>query len=630
MLAIKVNGGFLDLGDASASFTMINPIFDRENIERTFSYPLTINNTPKNKALLKYSPRLDGPTTTTIDGAELYIDGVLYEKGVIRIKNPSRYKTKIAFENKTLADWKTMGKTSIQNLSLPQTVPFNFCVEYHFRVEITGVHHPDSIVRIGINGKAYWALTEHMEDLVDIINEDYPGLCTFFSSEYLVYMEIGLKCTDPSLPIFVDTVPQMDFATIGIQHGFNLIDGPWDRTTGAMSDAWNEYLTNVHADPDTHVFPVSKNPALYGGDNPTYKSHVNYTDTSNSWPANSGFNAIQGTPSWEYALIPCMFLHKAIQAIADQIIDINVEGDFFEDDELATLVLYNTRTLDRTEVERLLEDEEEDTFNVHNWQFDLSDHLPDETVQQFLLDLMSTFGFFLHIVNGKLKFDFIKNVLNKPAIDWTEKAEPDYTQSFQDPEQFNFDYDRQGFDEELVEGQLQRINNAEDANEKLSGFFTCYMLEETLGFPPRRWIVPFAQEEGTSVPFGIANDSSKRILFYRGLQNDNQGNTYPFATHSNTDLDGNVIGNYTLEWDGVRGLYETWWKEITTLLMSTRVVTKTVRLNIQDILEMKKWDNPNRRIWHNEGVLEGVIKQVKFRAGRNGIGLAELEIYSKI
>ena len=61
-------------------------------------------------------------------------------------------------------------------------------------------------------------------------------------------------------------------------------------------------------------------------------------------------------------------------------------------------------------------------------------------------------------------------------------------------------------------------------------------------------------------------------------------------------------------------------------LLSAETVTKVVRLKIQDLLQIRKWKNSRRRIWHKEGELIGVIKRVQFKASTKGITLSQVEL----
>ena len=87
MLSITINNKALDLPpNISVPFTLLSPYFDRDKIERSFTFPVTIPASPNNQALLSYPTRLDGQKKRKYDGAALRLGGVDFEKGVLVIR----------------------------------------------------------------------------------------------------------------------------------------------------------------------------------------------------------------------------------------------------------------------------------------------------------------------------------------------------------------------------------------------------------------------------------------------------------------------------------------------------------------------------------------------------------------
>jgi len=96
MLQIKINNEFLDLGQFSISFELLNPIF---NDVGSFSYPFTIPLSPKNKAILQYPDRLHkSPVAQNYFDASIYVNGMPWKTGrlILREANDTTIKANFA------------------------------------------------------------------------------------------------------------------------------------------------------------------------------------------------------------------------------------------------------------------------------------------------------------------------------------------------------------------------------------------------------------------------------------------------------------------------------------------------------------------------------------------------------
>lgn len=83
------------------------------------------------------------------------------------------------------------------------------------------------------------------------------------------------------------------------------------------------------------------------------------------------------------------------------------------------------------------------------------------------------------------------------------------------------------------------------------------------------------------------NECPDRITLYRGMYTDMDGDDYPMASGIPWDGDGNLIGEYSLRWDGQYGMYETWWKGWHTMLRQGKNVTALLHLSITDLLSFQ-------------------------------------------
>jgi len=76
------------------------------------------------------------------------------------------------------------------------------------------------------------------------------------------------------------------------------------------------------------------------------------------------------------------------------------------------------------------------------------------------------------------------------------------------------------------------------------------------------------------------------LLFYRGVAQDSIGGDYPFASADDTELDGTVVGDYTLYWHGTKGLYKKWWEKYANFLLTTYHVEFYFLLDVTDFLNL--------------------------------------------
>jgi hypothetical protein len=106
--------------------------------------------------------------------------------------------------------------------------------------------------------------------------------------------------------------------------------------------------------------------------------------------------------------------------------------------------------------------------------------------------------------------------------------------------------------------------------------------------PSRQWEVPQVRLKGNTPTFevGVLNKSGTRLMFYRGLRPGSNGALYPMGSAGTRDFTGASTGNYSLQWDGIDGLYNVWWKPYLEFLRNTRPVEREVQLSLGDILSL--------------------------------------------
>ncbi len=139
MLQIKINNEFLDLGDYSVTFELLNPIF---NDVGSFSYPFTLPLSPKNKNILQNPERLHKSLN-----ANKYFDASIFLKG---------------------QPWKT-GRLILRE-STKTTIKANFVVGeggYFNKIKDLNLHE--------LQHSVYFAGSPRLDLFLDVFNYQYPN-----------------------------------------------------------------------------------------------------------------------------------------------------------------------------------------------------------------------------------------------------------------------------------------------------------------------------------------------------------------------------------------------------------------------------------------------------------------------
>ena len=129
MIALKVGDTFLEFKKkASITINMECPIFDREGVERIYSYPFSLPNSPRNQVALSFANRLDVTTKIKID-ATLFLDNNSFEEGILVVNGSTSKQINVTFQNKAinlLDDFKTV---QLQDISMPVQLTEDYCPE---------------------------------------------------------------------------------------------------------------------------------------------------------------------------------------------------------------------------------------------------------------------------------------------------------------------------------------------------------------------------------------------------------------------------------------------------------------------------------------------------------------------
>lgn len=608
MIALKLSSGWLDINaKTTVTVNLLNPIFDQDSVYRVTTRPFKIDATPNNVKKLGHINRHDVRTKTVKVVAELHIHDQLFESGFLII-NGFDDQISVSFQSVEIDFLSELEQIKIDEILETITIPQTVQPETVWQLDAP----PDRYTLI-INDQAFSLLANSGEDYDDIIdwfiaevNAIYPGAVSFNapgSGEFTV----NGSAYDP----FV-----IDFT---FYEGMSLVSST--NIGEARQTNFQSYLSDLITTPvDSHGFPTIRNLTAYGTSNNLYTLYLNYYHDGNFID-----NTEELTKDWYMTYIPFVKVVYILDKIIENTSLSDVAGGWLDIGDIAQLVIYNNRTLDQLFYELYPSDVNNQYFNGGKSSFSLNDHVPEMTAKEFLDVLVDGFALFHRVVNNVLYIDKKVTPLSLPPIDWTTKQEPEVNEDILEDEGFYIEFTKDEKDTYQVDMQHDPLTVGDGVNRLPIPWSVPYnvTLADTHHDDLNQWkMIVISQILSNTEGLG-ENEYGLRFFFDRGIQEDADGADYWMADYSDTDTQGNSIGDLSLTISGEKGLYKVFYEKYVELL-DNNTVEKVMRLSIQDILNLKKWDNARRYMYSNDGAFVGVIKSVQFKATTKGISLSRV------
>jgi hypothetical protein len=316
-----------------------------------------------------------------------------------------------------------------------------------------------------------------------------------------------------------------------------------------------------------YVLAPVRNAEFFDDKNPAFKGVLNYFSPAGGLaPASAA-----------QVFVPMFYLVPLLREIMAQI-GYSVAGDWVDDAEIQTLVVYSDRALPAGLAEGA------DLLPAR--------HLPDITVPELLLALQNMFCLGLYFQPGRreLRISALRNQVarqayldrpgallrtstaNETAGFWL-KLQPD---------------EEDELDKTLNVGWQERKLGA--GQEKITvAAGTLHMVREAdPNLPARRWLLPAIAAKGASTEYELGDDTRTglRLLFNRGPQPDSQGQDYRLLSAECTNYAGARVGQYSLHLDGPDGLCERWHKPWLDFRSRAVVHEYEVPFRIADLLAL--------------------------------------------
>lgn len=607
MFAIRINDTYLDLDPRAAiSIRMNNPIFDADNFPRVWTLPFSLPLTPRNLAALGYPNLINFAGKRKYPNTVFYIRGLPFETGTFTVTEASDKFIKATFKNINLAFLEDLDNIKINKILETIAIPQNNTAQ-----TILSTNSPPGNYSINVNdinfsldgSTGYGDPVQVAGHFSLEINQVFPNLTSVTTPDRLIFTPSAGEQTK-----------------IQIFEGFTVFSN--NATAVANQSNMGDYIADSHTNGNTKVaFPTYYNDAQYENGNPIFEGYINYYENGQLKQ-----NTPQLTEQFEHTVVPFVRIPYILQQIVQNSDIKAIAGDFYNLADTQQLVIYNNYALDQISEYFDVSASGIRYLNGYKASIDLNQHIPDISAKD-ALKLLDFANVYYEIKGETL---YIRNKINQllqPAINWSKKAEPGYNIDFEEREGFSLEYPTDDTDIAKRDNQLTPITLGNGVEPIILPIGTIYEDMRSVFLDPDSftWSVPFVQQKGSSDELKTGmNETGIKLLFDRGLQNNSRGNTYPFGTHKATNYEGNSVGTYTLDWSGATGIYEKFWKQYLPLLQND-TVTKNIRLNIQDILDLRKWENSRRTIRHPNGHLSGVIKTISFKIDQTGISPATVE-----
>lgn len=225
------------------------------------------------------------------------------------------------------------------------------------------------------------------------------------------------------------------------------------------------------------AFPSVYNRELYEGNNQLHDGIVNrYDSQGRMYFGNISYQTFADAFRWQHAIIPFIYLTDVVKKIFSSL-NIEVTGDFFFNDRVKRMLLYNNHTLDYIQIySRQTQsvsrrtvvaihqgtanpDQENLVYeNIHDFNIKLKNHVPDYPIIEFLKSVKNYFAikYDFNIIQNKVEIRFIRDIIRSMVtLDMTAKASNVYSLAHSKETGFSFEYDRK--DPILQDGQTKGL-----------------------------------------------------------------------------------------------------------------------------------------------------------------------------
>lgn len=598
MLSIRLNNELLDLDtDAGMEVVLSCPLFDKDRLARTFSYPFRLPLSNRNMKAMQHVHRFDATNPWETSGCTLEVAGAQLEAGEMVTLGSDPEQVEVQFRNLPVTVVEALGKINVheilETLTIPDTTDDAAIIltvtapPFAYQIRVGGIDYT-----LGLGASAGMTLPEVCTYFKDAINADYPGMAT--SNTTQVILSSAQVNDHPAVWSTMTGFTIASYISVGQKSQNDFL----------------AYVAAVVATPvDEIVWPVYEWSGLYAGKNALYEGTVN--------PLFDGVG-LENVPNeeesrFQYTYAPGVRLPYILERIRA------AAGIGY----LAGYVTDNADFLKAFEVSNLTCDEsykdyyDDETYKYLNGfgsSIDLNRHVPKMTALDFLKKLSAGLNLIMEYKHGGLYFTKVLDLLKDAPADWSEYValkEYNYTLKTPDGVTMAFpDNDKEGYS---TPGQLEDYVVA-PGKTRITLPFGTFASNNGFLLDHGTYRCPQTNQPGQSPIFGGHNtDLPLTLLFYRGIKETSVTEEYAYATHDELDTDETtVIGVLSLELDGTYGL-------VAQNFGSSLLFTDLQSLDIRAVLPasalhtLRLWKNARVRFFHPNGAVVMVLRSVEFQ-----------------
>ena len=635
MFAIEVDGQFLEIeGTPSLTLNLLNPAYDQDSVDRKFTYPVILSLSPRNKAILQHADRID-TKGKRVYAATLYISHIPYERGELIIDKSTEKVMRAHFASTSIGLNDRLKDIQVNEILDVIKLPYLEDAEKHYLVQ--NIDFVNKSRTICVNGVDYTinlttedAPTDAADMLADLINADYPGLVTIETDEPNKLMIFKSKFHD--VEIILKSPEILIVGPLAGEFGF----------PARAQETLRQHLLDLRDDPDErYSFPLIMAPDYYP-DVIDYLGYINYL-ISGFIPVNQyyGFDGVSGAdedapPQFLYTIAPCVRVKYIIEAIFEHL-DFNlVRGEIYDNEDLHKLSIFTTNTLDWERTDEFFIEGNVRRFKVNGFRttIDLNKFVPDENAHDFFTTFMESFNLY-YIIEGKtIEIRPKLNQLHGSTMNLTLKTEApfEHERNFNDGETYCFIQDDE--DTPTYEDQVQPVVIGPGKEKIEIPYLPLYNavaagIRNITEFDFIIWLLKTCTVGYTanSPDYGLSSSPELRYFFDNGRQPSHPdiGGTFIMASNDNIDYEGEALGDLSLQLHTPRGTHDKYFRGWPIESISS-LITKSIRLDIQDLLTIRKWETARIRFYHDKGEAEGIIKSIQVTITDAGIQPARVDI----
>lgn len=613
-LRFKNSGNFVPLSkDIVFPMRFKNSLLvDEDNFESMWSLPVSL---PYNESLWRELNIPDNASVLKPDNSEHEVDilvaKALHYDGILQVLRSDKNKVEVNVWDKLFPDG--FGEQTIKELM--SGITYNV-VEFdpYMTIQFTGstpafttwtFHYGDLSWNISVlAGYDIDLVLTNLQLAINLGEATHHLHCTNLGSD-----NIKLEYTG-------DWVNPIEFQAVSVSGtSAILIDSfEWSQWVKDYHEAFRLQMEVVCGEDEVgaynyNFFPMY-NPDFYGSDNPDFTGWINAFDTDTS----KFLLNIDATTAWtthKYTVVPFIYYKTLFDKIfADA--GITTAGNFILRQGFLQIVLYNTQSLDMWYVN--------DELVVFNKTITVSDHLPDMTVRDFLFEFKKLYNLRYSFNKGLTTISIDQKIKPVNKADWRNKlqaTDPEYNFVNNDGITFISNHDSSdGYSEFFgLQHDDYIYGNGERNITSMFSWPSVEQIEDKVGptYPGDEIganYVPVAKQKGNSAAYAIKSTFTPRLLFYRGIAPNDNGEYYPYANTTTYDSlnsfehgeEGEHTYDLTLIWSKLFDEFYSDWVEI---------LDNIIRLEVSLFLPLPDVQGINNDLFYMFEDTEWLIEEIE-------------------